>query len=266
MVDEEVYGVPEALPMTALLMMAVGMLWAYQSGVWGLWTMASYALADAVPVGTFVARWVIWALMGLAALTAVPAIYLAAYTTLSKFKVGLPAGLPGASRSLYIVGAVSAASAALIGGFLTAVCVVDPLEIQRLGGRGEFAPALTEYMRGLAGGAFDAYPDSMEWRFLHISKPWALYLFVASYCGVVAALSLSALAAGEGRLKRLPWRVGVVPGLDAGRSCASRVPADIQAPSRAGCRGGGLGGRLGDLQHRPSMADARLGRGKLARS
>ena len=37
MVDEDVYGVPEALPMTALFMMAVGMSWAYQSGVWGLW-------------------------------------------------------------------------------------------------------------------------------------------------------------------------------------------------------------------------------------
>ena len=67
--------------------------------------------------------------MGLAALTAVPVIYLAAYTTLSRFKVGLPAGLPGASRPLYIVGAMGAAAAALMGGFLTAVCVVDPLEL-----------------------------------------------------------------------------------------------------------------------------------------
>ena len=207
-VDEEVYGVPEALPMTALLMMAVGMSWAYQSGVWGLWTMASYALADAVPVGTFVARWVIWALMGIAALTAVPAIYLAAYTTLSKFKVGLPAGLPGASRPLYIVGAMGAAAAALLGGFLTAVCVVDPLELPQLSGRGEFAPTLTEYFRGLSGGTVAAYPLSQEWRVLQISKPWALYLFVTSYCGVIAALTLAALATGQKRLKGLPWRVG----------------------------------------------------------
>ena len=207
-VDEEVYGVPEALPMTALLMMAVGMWWAHQSGVWGLWTIASYALADAVPVGTFVAKWVIWALMGLAALTAVPAIYLAAYTTLSKCGVGFAAGLPEASRPLYIVGAMGAAAAALMGGFLTAVCVVDPLELPQLSGRGEFAPTLTEYFRGLFGGTVAAYPLSQKWRVLQISKPWALYLFVTSYCGVIAALTLAALATGQKRLRGLPWRVG----------------------------------------------------------
>lgn len=204
----EAYGVPENLPMTALLIMAAGIWWAYQSGVWELWAMASYALADAVPVGTFAARWAVWGLMGLAALSVVPAVYLAAYTTLSKYRVGFAAGLPEASRPLYIAGAAGAAAAALIGGFLTALCVVDPLDIPQLSGRGEFAPALTQYYRGLIAGTLDAYPLSQEWRGLQISKPWALYLFVTSYCGVVASISLSALAAGEGRLKRLPWQVG----------------------------------------------------------
>ena len=207
-VNVEVYGVPETLPMTALLIMMAGMWWTYQSDVWGLWPMASYALADAVPVGTFVARWAVWALMGLAALSVVQAVYLAVYTTLSKFDVGLPSGLPEASRALYIVGAVSAASVALMGGFLTAVCVVDPLEVPQLSGRGEFAPVLTEYFRGLIGGTIDAYAWSREWRGLQISKPWALYLFVTSYCGVIAALTLAALATGQRSLKGLPWQVG----------------------------------------------------------
>ena len=103
---------------------------------------------------------------------------------------------------------MGAAAAALMGGFLTAVCVVDPLELPQLSGRGEFAPTLTEYFRGLFGGTAAAYPLSQEWRVLQISKPWALYLFVTSYCGVIAALTLAALATEQKRLRGLPRRVG----------------------------------------------------------
>ena len=206
--DEETFGVPEALPMTALLIMTVGMWWTYQSGVWGLWPMASYVLADSIPVGSLVAKWAVWGLMGLAALAAVPTVYLAAYTTLRRFEVSFAYGLPEVSRPLYIVGAVGAASAALVGGFFTAFCLIDPMDLPPLSGRGEFAPALTEYFRSQLPEAMATYPGSREWLDLRITKPWALYLFATSYCGVVAALTLAALAVGQSRLKGVAWLVG----------------------------------------------------------
>ena len=197
-------NVPETLPMTALILLIGFIAVMYETEAWRMWVVVRYAVADTLLLGDTVALGVVWLLMGLAASTVIPGIYLAIYTTASKYEVDLPDALVSASPAIYSLGVAGAVAAMVLGVFFTALCMVDPFS-DRLSE--DFLPALQGYMRTMANGALRAYGSDFPYVF-DISKPWVLYFAGASYCAVVGALSLMAVSAGRERLKGIPWRAG----------------------------------------------------------
>ena len=183
--EENAYGVPESLPMTAVLLLLGFMAWMYHTDAWRMWTVMRFALADTLLLGDVVSLGVAWALLGLAASIVVPGAYLAVFTTLSKYAVNTPGWLAAVQRPVYVLGAVGATTAVALGVFFAALCLADPFSETI---SDDFLPTLRVYMERMARGAIVTYRSDYHHHF-DISKPWVIYFAVASYCGVIAAFS-----------------------------------------------------------------------------
>ena len=140
----------------------------------------------------------------LAVSIAIPAAYLGLYTTASKYQRTLPSWALRMSRPIYTLGVAGAVTAVGLGVFFAAFCLVDPFSESL---SADFLPTLQDYMNRMSTGAIKTYASDYHYLF-DISKPWVVYFVAASYCGVVAASSLAALASNGTGGHGVVWRVG----------------------------------------------------------